>query len=310
MYGAIAFKLRKHLRFFKSVSGKSSTLERQQKYMMVYPTIYVVLTLPLAASRMWSMANHGKAAKDYVMILAGCLITSSGFMDAVMYALTRNVLTSRQAASPAAAAYRSNHSDHGHGRSQLNSRQVDRYNMDDFSVLRNHAGWENDGDSTPGMTTTVIAGGKEAEAGMPVRSISRQQPHREPERPVHRSKNPFVRRGSKRNINRGTEQDEKELIEVHRQQQLASPSMSAESFSGGGRLQKARPTAPRALSGEMVLPPRGSSPRPTPTFYSSRSQSPEGSDDTRVASSGGTGPNVNPFGGVTVEKTVDITHGN
>ena len=309
MYASIAWKLRKHLRFFKSVSGKSSTLERQQKYMMIYPTIYVVLTLPLAASRMWSMAHHGKAASDPVMITAGCLITSCGWMDALMYSLTRNVLGARQATSPASAGYRSHHSGNGGTpgtRSQVSAKNMSRFDVDDFSMLRNHSEWDGDGETTPpGTTTTIVGGGKDIEAQMPVRSPPRQAPRKEQER-MHRSKNPFARGGSKRNLNRVPEGDEKELIDLQPE--------------GLGRLQKPRPVArddaPRRLPPRS---PRRISPQPA-SFYSSRSQSPVSSDETRVAStSTGSGEGKrewderhteqrsNPFQ-VKVERTFDISH--
>ena len=60
--------------------------------MTLYPCVYVVLTLPLSAGRMWSMAHHGENVSDAFACTAGALITSCGWVDSLLYTLTRKRL--------------------------------------------------------------------------------------------------------------------------------------------------------------------------------------------------------------------------
>ncbi|EMC97858.1 hypothetical protein BAUCODRAFT_120782 [Baudoinia panamericana UAMH 10762] len=60
--------------------------------MTVYPCVYVLLTLPLSAGRMWSMAHDGRATSSVFACIAGSLITSSGWVDSLLYTLTRKRL--------------------------------------------------------------------------------------------------------------------------------------------------------------------------------------------------------------------------
>ncbi|EDN06716.1 conserved hypothetical protein [Histoplasma mississippiense (nom. inval.)] len=71
---------KEHLRRLRRVIG----------YMVLYPIAYIVLSLPLAAGRMMT-ARGGKLSVTY-FCTAGAVIASSGFVDVVMYTLTRRAL--------------------------------------------------------------------------------------------------------------------------------------------------------------------------------------------------------------------------
>ena len=60
--------------------------------MVLYPLAYIILTLPLSAGRMWSMAHHEKSLPDAYQCMAGTLLASSGFVDSLLYTLTRKTL--------------------------------------------------------------------------------------------------------------------------------------------------------------------------------------------------------------------------
>lgn len=58
--------------------------------MVIYPIAYIVLSLPLAAGRM--ATAQGKTPSLVYFCIAGALITSSGFVDVLLYTLTRRNL--------------------------------------------------------------------------------------------------------------------------------------------------------------------------------------------------------------------------
>lgn len=59
--------------------------------MMLYPCCYILLTLPLSVGRMWSMA-HGRTTSIVFSCIAGSLMTSCGWVDCLLYTLTRRRL--------------------------------------------------------------------------------------------------------------------------------------------------------------------------------------------------------------------------
>ena len=69
-----------------------AAVNRVTKLMTLYPCVYVLLTLPLSAGRMWSMAHHGRATSDAFACTAGALLTSCGWVDSLLYTLTRKKL--------------------------------------------------------------------------------------------------------------------------------------------------------------------------------------------------------------------------
>ncbi|KAH8679693.1 G protein-coupled glucose receptor regulating Gpa2-domain-containing protein [Tricladium varicosporioides] len=60
------------------------------RYMVLYPVAYVILTLPLASARVAAMAGCKPPVPVY--ILAGAMMTSCGWVDALLYFTTRKIL--------------------------------------------------------------------------------------------------------------------------------------------------------------------------------------------------------------------------
>jgi hypothetical protein len=95
IYTHVFLHLRKRLRSIRSVSNNpsntdsTSKLSQAARYMVLYPIIYIVLTLPLAAGRMASMA--GADLPEVYYCIAGSLMTSCGWLDSLLYTLTRRV---------------------------------------------------------------------------------------------------------------------------------------------------------------------------------------------------------------------------
>ncbi|KAK7757781.1 hypothetical protein SLS62_000159 [Diatrype stigma] len=70
--------------------ASSRVLRRAASSMLAYACAYTVLTLPLAAGRMATMSHRNLSPRFY--LIAGCLFTSSGWVDALLYTLTRRSL--------------------------------------------------------------------------------------------------------------------------------------------------------------------------------------------------------------------------
>lgn len=77
-----------------SVTNQKSidAVNRITTLMMLYPLVYVVLTLPLSAARMWSMARGGRTPSDLTNCVTGALLASCGWVDCLLYTLTRERL--------------------------------------------------------------------------------------------------------------------------------------------------------------------------------------------------------------------------
>jgi hypothetical protein len=73
-------------------SSSYAKVDRAAKMMVLYPLAYIVLTLPLSAGRMWSMAHHEKNLPDAYQCVAGALLASCGWVDTLLYTLTRKAL--------------------------------------------------------------------------------------------------------------------------------------------------------------------------------------------------------------------------
>ncbi|EAT92178.2 hypothetical protein SNOG_00683 [Parastagonospora nodorum SN15] len=58
--------------------------------MVVYPLVYVVCTIPLASSRMAAMS--GSPPSLVRLCLSGAMITSNGWLDVLLYTLTRRIM--------------------------------------------------------------------------------------------------------------------------------------------------------------------------------------------------------------------------
>lgn len=73
--------------------GQQESLRRLNRvviYMVIYPFVYLVLSLPLAAGRM-ATARGNSPSKVYFGV-AGCLMALSGVMDVIVYTVTRRHL--------------------------------------------------------------------------------------------------------------------------------------------------------------------------------------------------------------------------
>lgn len=60
--------------------------------MFLYPLVYVLLTLPIASGRMYSMAHPKEKLPVVFYIVVGSIFTSCGWVDSILYAATRQVL--------------------------------------------------------------------------------------------------------------------------------------------------------------------------------------------------------------------------
>lgn len=58
--------------------------------MLLYPAVYVILTLPISVGRMVAMS--GVHLPDVFFCIAGSFLTSCGWIDAILYTLTRRIL--------------------------------------------------------------------------------------------------------------------------------------------------------------------------------------------------------------------------
>lgn len=70
--------------------GNTDSLRRLNRvvgYMVIYPVVYITLTLPLAAGRMASVSGHPPSVTYFCV--AGSLMTLSGLCDTLLYTLTR-----------------------------------------------------------------------------------------------------------------------------------------------------------------------------------------------------------------------------
>lgn len=68
------------------------SVNRITMLMTIYPMVYILMTLPLSAGRMWTMNHHGHPTSDAFSCVAGALLTSCGWVDSLLYALSRKRL--------------------------------------------------------------------------------------------------------------------------------------------------------------------------------------------------------------------------
>lgn len=73
----------------ESLRAQLKHTKRTAKYMIIYPVVYAVCTLPLAGGRMAAMT--GLSIPYWYYCLAGATITSCGWLDVALYVLTRRV---------------------------------------------------------------------------------------------------------------------------------------------------------------------------------------------------------------------------
>ncbi|KAJ9264754.1 hypothetical protein DTO195F2_2205 [Paecilomyces variotii] len=94
LYAIMFFQLRRRIHQ-SAILGNSQReslqrLRRVVSYMVVYPLAYLVLSLPLAAGRMASA--RGNTPGMAYFCLSGAMMTSSGWVDVLIYTLTRKNL--------------------------------------------------------------------------------------------------------------------------------------------------------------------------------------------------------------------------
>ncbi len=95
IYGHIFFHLRGRIR---TIDAHDTTkFSRATKFMVLYPLVYIILTLPIAVGRMIAMT--GTNLPDIFLCIAGSFLTSCGWLDAIMYTLTRRVFTDGDSSS-------------------------------------------------------------------------------------------------------------------------------------------------------------------------------------------------------------------
>ena len=90
IYGHVFFHLRDRIQSI--INNDTSKLARATKFMVMYPAVYVILTLPIAVGRMATMT--GIVLPETFFCVAGSLLTSCGWIDALLYTLTRRILVS------------------------------------------------------------------------------------------------------------------------------------------------------------------------------------------------------------------------
>lgn len=88
IYGHVFIHLRGRIQSI--INNDTTKLTRATKFMVMYPAVYVILTLPIAVGRMVAMT--GTQMPDVFFCIAGSLLTSCGWIDALLYALTRRIL--------------------------------------------------------------------------------------------------------------------------------------------------------------------------------------------------------------------------
>ncbi|KAH6664418.1 hypothetical protein B0J14DRAFT_493619 [Halenospora varia] len=71
---------------------KTKKISRATMYMILYPLIYVVTTLPLAAGRISGLA--GKSPTKTYLIAGGTLMACGGWMNVLLYSITRRIFIS------------------------------------------------------------------------------------------------------------------------------------------------------------------------------------------------------------------------
>jgi hypothetical protein len=93
VYGAmiLAVRIRLQTNFYRN-KEQARHAKDAAKLMVAYPVIYVLCTLPLATLRMYSIRNPTARVTPGWFCFAGAMITSNGWMDVLLYTLTRRIM--------------------------------------------------------------------------------------------------------------------------------------------------------------------------------------------------------------------------
>ncbi|PNS19500.1 hypothetical protein CAC42_7344 [Sphaceloma murrayae] len=91
LYGLLFYILQRRVRTnYYSAPGSAERAKAAARSIIPYPIIYVVCTCPLAAMRISSMA--GNTPSYLQLCVAGAMITSNGWLDVLLYSMTRRTL--------------------------------------------------------------------------------------------------------------------------------------------------------------------------------------------------------------------------
>ncbi len=74
----------------QSQNSRNARINRATLYMILYPAAYFVCTGPALVARIYTM-NTGKTYPVWYLILAASLLTSAGWIDSLLYTLTRRI---------------------------------------------------------------------------------------------------------------------------------------------------------------------------------------------------------------------------
>jgi hypothetical protein len=87
----IALQYRLKANYYEANTNQAKHARTAAKLMIVYPIIYVICTLPLATLRMVSTTTHQSISFGW-FCFAGAMITSNGWLDVVLYSMTRRIM--------------------------------------------------------------------------------------------------------------------------------------------------------------------------------------------------------------------------
>lgn len=91
LYTLIFLILRRRIKeSFYTTSETALRAQSAARLIIAYPIVYVVCTLPLVTARLSSMANGRVTFVE--LCVAGAMITSNGWLDVLLYSLTRRAL--------------------------------------------------------------------------------------------------------------------------------------------------------------------------------------------------------------------------
>ncbi|KAL1613267.1 hypothetical protein SLS60_001499 [Paraconiothyrium brasiliense] len=90
IYVAIYTILLIRIRSGHYTSEQAKRVKEVSLLMVVYPVVYVICTIPLASARMSAMGGNPPSYAR--LCLAACMITSNGWLDVLLYTLTRRIM--------------------------------------------------------------------------------------------------------------------------------------------------------------------------------------------------------------------------
>jgi hypothetical protein len=90
VYALIYAVLLHRIRSSHYTAAAAKRVKAVSNLMVVYPVVYVICTLPLASVRMATM--RGEKPSLSRLCLAGALITSNGWLDVLLYTVTRRIM--------------------------------------------------------------------------------------------------------------------------------------------------------------------------------------------------------------------------